>query len=270
MTSNRSKNVLATDLDGTLIPLQGHPENVRDLLRLKELLTRHEVELVFVTGRHFESVIDAIDEYELPATNWIICDVGTTICRRDENESHGFKRLASYAEHLDTTVAAMDCQSLKERLESSPGLRIQESEKQGPFKLSYYADRDQLASLVPQLEQQLADCEAPWSMIHSVDPFNGDGLVDFVPRNVSKAYALSWWAAHTESDVDQIIFAGDSGNDLAALASGYKSIIVGNADREVADTAMRAHRDAGWENRLHRPREVATSGVLSGCLHYWA
>jgi len=75
-----SARVLATDLDGTLIPLNGSDSNVSDLATLAEQLRPNNVQLVFVTGRHFESVTAAINEDRLPKPDWIFCDVGTTIC----------------------------------------------------------------------------------------------------------------------------------------------------------------------------------------------
>ncbi len=58
--------VLATDLDGTLIPLANDEQNQRDLRQLKAELSDRDLSLVFVTGRHFESVQQAIAEYHLP------------------------------------------------------------------------------------------------------------------------------------------------------------------------------------------------------------
>ena len=38
----------------------------------------------------------------------------------------------------------------------------------------------------------LVDAEIPYDRIVSIDPYNGEGLLDFIPRTVSKAYALDW------------------------------------------------------------------------------
>ena len=50
-----SEQVLATDLDGTLIPLANNPSNKEDLCRLVSRLDEHKLGLVYVTGRHFSS-----------------------------------------------------------------------------------------------------------------------------------------------------------------------------------------------------------------------
>jgi HAD superfamily hydrolase (TIGR01484 family) len=70
-----------------------------------------------------------------------------------------------------------------------------------------------------------------------VDPFEGQGLLDFLPRDVSKAYALKWWSDYHGVSHSDVVFAGDSGNDLAALTAGFCAILVANADRGVAREA---------------------------------
>lgn len=260
--STRSK-VLATDLDGTLIPLAGSQRNEQDLATLAEQLRLNEVKLVFVTGRHFDSVQAAIEQHRLPSPDWIICDVGTTILQRRSPSE--FIASDAYREHLAIVTSSVSINDLRVRLEAVDGLRLQEPEKQGPFKLSYYANADQLDSLQTEMARLLVEWAAPYSIIHSVDPFNGDGLIDLLPLDVSKAYALSWWSHYVDLTQQEIVFAGDSGNDLAAFLSGYQAIVVGNADRSLSKQVQSFHRINGWSDRLFLAEEHATSGVLAGC-----
>lgn len=261
--SSTIRAVLATDLDGTLIPLPNEPQNLTDLKQLSAEAAHNHLSLVYVTGRHFESVRKVMDECQLPEPDWIICDVGTSIYRRDESEE--YSKLTEYQKFQEHITHEMPQTELKELLSSVPGLRLQEPEKQGQFKLSYYADADELETIVVRLQQILDSTEAPYSLIHSVDPFNGDGLLDFLPRSVSKAHALEWWLEFQDIDSENLVFAGDSGNDLAALTHGYRSILVGNADRQLARQVYHRHHEQGWTNRLFLAQQKATSGVLEGC-----
>lgn len=258
-----ARSVLASDLDGTLIPLEDNARNRADLATLAQLIQEHQVGLVFSTGRHLESVHQAIEEQQLPQPEWIICDVGTSIYRR--NDSGEFHPVEAYLQHEDDIIAQLPIPELRQLLGAIDGLRLQEEEKQGRHKLSYYADASRLDELVAHVQQELERVEAPYSIIHSVDPFNGDGLIDLLPAKVSKAYALRWWCDYARLSREAVLFAGDSGNDLAALTSGYRAIVMGNADRNVAQQAYRAHRNAGWHNRLYLARGHATSGLLEGC-----
>ena len=261
--ANTRDQVLATDLDGTLIPLDGDEHNRADLQILARELQENGVTLVFVTGRHFASVSKAIERLQLPLPDWIICDVGTSIFER--GETGNFRPIGAYEEHLRQVISAMPVGALRELLEPIRGLRLQEQQKQGRFKLSFYADAMELDRLVDQIRLELDRTASPYSIIHSVDPFNGDGLIDLVPAEASKAHALEWWCAHTRLSPNAIVFAGDSGNDLAALTAGHRAIVVANADHEVVQHAYNEHREAGWKNRLYIARSKATSGVLEGC-----
>ncbi|QDT42579.1 Malto-oligosyltrehalose trehalohydrolase [Gimesia alba] len=256
-------HVLATDLDGTFIPLEGNTQNRSDLQTLTSQFAAHDISLIFVTGRHFESVVAAITEFQLPEPEWIICDVGTSIFQRQT--SGEFTPVSAYQDYQDQIIAAMPIATLRERLQSIPGLRLQEEEKQGPFKLSFYADATELDKLVEQIQADLDQTQAPYSIIHSVDPFNGDGLIDLLPATVSKAHALQWWFAEYNLNSEDIVFSGDSGNDLAALTAGYRTILVGNASRTLAQRVHRLHQESGWKNRLYLAQSAATSGVLEGC-----
>ncbi len=260
------KQALATDLDGTLIPLEGHQENLRDLQSLKNELNRTQIELLYVTGRHFESVADAIESYQLPLPGWVICDVGTTVMQRTPQGT--FEQQADYREQLVSLTQSLPLHSLELLLENLPGLRRQEEEKQGEFKLSYYCDDANRIEISEQIRQLLRESSAPYSLISSADPFNGDGLIDLLPQNVSKAYALDWWTQFFDYPKESILFAGDSGNDLAALTAGYRSILVGNAAHEVVEEVTQINKKLGFHDRLFLAESSATSGVLSGCNHF--
>ncbi|TWT35909.1 Malto-oligosyltrehalose trehalohydrolase [Posidoniimonas corsicana] len=260
--STQHRRVLATDLDGTLIPLDGDEQNPHDLGVLADQLRTHDVSLVFVTGRHFESAFGAIEQFGLPAPETIVCDVGTSIFHREADGQ--FAPVAAYADHLGGLIAPLPIAELRERLSPVAGLRVQEDEKQGPFKLSYYSDADQLERLADQVQKRLDELGAPYSLIHSVDPFNNDGLLDLLPRGVSKAHALEWWIDRCGWSDQAVVFCGDSGNDYAALTAGYNAVVVANADRQLARRVHDAHRAAGWTNRLRLASGTASSGVLEG------
>ena len=144
-------------------------------------------------------------------------------------------------------------------------LREQEPEKQGRLKLSYYAIADELHELQAMIGKLLDEWFAPYSLIHSIDPFNGDGLIDVLPRGVSKVFVLSWWSRHVGISHEAVVYAGDSGNDLAAFTAGYRTIVVGNAARSLCKQVRDSHQQAGWHSRLFVAQAHATRGVLAGC-----
>jgi len=256
--------VLATDLDGTLIP---NDETHHEALQaLDQLFSESDKSLVFVTGRDFDLTRQAIHEHKLPVPEWIICDVGSSIFKR--NAAGVFEPVEDYRQHLSSLCQDFTVAKLREQLEKWPGLRLQEESKQGEFKLSFYASADDVDQLEKELVDWLETKSAPWSIIGSIDPFTNDGLIDFLPSDVSKAFALEWWRRHEEWEQEQIVFSGDSGNDFAALTAGYLSIVVGNAAESVREKVQATHKDQNWTDLLHLADGHSTTGVLEGCRHY--
>ncbi|APZ93670.1 HAD-IIB family hydrolase [Fuerstiella marisgermanici] len=260
--------VLATDLDGTLIPLDESPQNRSDLAAVQSLLKEHGIPLVFVTGRHAESVLQAIQDFSLPQPDAIICDVGTTILTADD----GGKLVVQpeYERHLSQLVDKWPADAIRAAVSWIAEIKLQEKEKQGLFKVSFYTAAADVERRSGEVRTALAELSAPWSLISSVDPFNGDGLIDLLPNGVSKSYAIDWFAKSHQWDQAQILFTGDSGNDLAALTAGFRAAVVANAADEVKTAAREAHAAAGWNDRLLECQHPATSGVLEALRHFLA
>jgi len=258
--------VLATDLDGTLIPLAGNSQNEIDLRQLKLELAAADMRLAYATGRHLASVEQAIEQHQLPVPDWIICDVGTSLYSR--TSAGIYQPSARFAKHLQQIVGDCAVSELAQRLTPIANLRLQEAEKQGRFKLSFYCDAEQLTTSVAAIEQTIAQQQLPYTVIASIDPFEQVGLIDLLPKDSSKAYALQWWSQSLDVAMHDIVFAGDSGNDTAALGAGYRAIVVGNATPDVLAAAQQAHSAAGLSGRIYAAKEPATSGVLAGLRHF--
>jgi HAD superfamily hydrolase (TIGR01484 family) len=282
--------ILATDLDGTLIPVtpmspaanasseyratESNRATTSDsalaeraaLATFRRLSDAGEIEIIFVTGRHPSSVIGVISDEGLPSPQWIICDVGTTILRRVSGKP--YHPIEAYVNHLDAIIGQFTTAHLRSKIVQHADLSPQEDEKQGRHKLSYYCDASKLHDHVARIDDQIDRLGAPYRTVGSVDPFNGDGLIDLLPRGTDKSSALEWWANHRVAAKEQIVFAGDSGNDFAALTSGFRAILVGNADRELAARVVEHHQEQGTADRIYLATGRATAGVLEGCIEY--
>ena len=257
--------LLATDLDGTLIPLPANEANRRDLSLISAARKRSGFGFIFATGRHFDSVQDAIRDYGLPLPDWIICDVGTGIHRHTED---GFEPFAPYQAHLTERTGGSDRSIIDELLKDLGGLQPQPSEHQREFKISYQSEAAGVEALTDSVNRRIVEAELPYTCMGSVDPFLNIGLLDILPKDVSKAYALIWLATHADFKPDEVVYAGDSGNDLAALVSGFRAIVVANAGAGLADQVESALAARNLSDRLYRAEAEATSGVLEGCRHF--
>lgn len=249
---------LATDLDGTLIPLASHAEHVADLQKLGQVIQQHSLMLLYATGRHPASIFEAMSQYQLPIPEWAICDVGTTILKRTpdgtfESEPAYERQLAELSNHFPAEDVRLLCECVQ-------FARLQEQEKQGRFKVSFYTEVGQLSQATSAIKTLLQNALADWNVISSVDPFTNDGLIDVLPEGVSKAYAIEWWRQNHGLECRQIAYAGDSCNDLAALTAGYHGIVVANA----ADDLREQLKEFADSQSLFYSKSKATSGVLEG------
>jgi HAD superfamily hydrolase (TIGR01484 family) len=257
--------VLATDLDGTLIPLPDRPENKADLKTLSALLAERGRELIFCTGRHYESVVEALDVFDLPLPKWMICGVGSAIY---ENVNGGFRRYGPYNAHLNGVAAPFELQPLRELMTAVEGVTLQIEAHQDRFKLSYDCEGAELEAVSGRVNELLADQKLPFHCMASLDPFHGVGFLDIMPAGVTKAYALAWLSTHGDFDPEEVVYAGDSGNDLAALTHGFRAIVVGNATDALAEQVRAVLTEKGMADRAYRAEGFASSGVLEGCRHF--
>jgi sucrose-6F-phosphate phosphohydrolase len=263
--SSIAPRVLATDLDGTLIPLPETESNSRDLRRIVDHFAKSNQPLVFATGRHFESVLDAIAQYDLPTPEWIVCDVGSAIYQR---VGDSFKVFEKYEAHLTETAGGMERALIEETLCEIKGLEPQPPTHQQRFKISYQSSAESVLRLVDQVNEQLQIAELPYECMGSKDPLMNCGLLDVMPAGVSKAYALIWLSTHADFSPDEVIYSGDSGNDYAALISGFRAIVVANGSEGLADKVSQHLTEREIADRLYLAKHTATSGVLEGCRHF--
>ncbi len=260
--------ILATDLDGTFIPLNSVAKSSPDVQALREISSRvaaGDMELIYVTGRHLSSVLDAIIQNDLPTPNVIICDVGSSIYFR---AAQVFEVHDGYANHLSGLTGTVSTNTLRSLFHDVPTLRLQEPEKQQRFKLSFYCDAERLTDCTAAVDSVLTANELPFGVVASLDPFDNVGLIDVMPQGVHKAYALHWWTQTHGLDPQSIVFAGDSGNDFAALTGGFRGILVGNSSAELAERIRLHHQQSKTLDQIYFAKSCQTAGVLEGCRHF--
>ena len=257
---------LATDLDGTLIPTAENKSEHGDALKLiGDFAQIHEDRgIVFVTGRHLDSVIKVMKEERLPFPNSIICDVGSSIY---DCNGRTWTKNTAYEAELDTILGNVDVGKLKQQFRHYKEIELQEADKQGEHKLSYYCEEKKLAEISSRIERQIAQETLPYSIVASVDPFTNQGLIDFLPKGVNKLFAIRWFEENTGTKVPhKLIFAGDSGNDLAVFLSGIPSIVVHNTPIEVKLQVRDFFESVKKEisSVVFFSEKSSTSGVLQG------
>jgi hydroxymethylpyrimidine pyrophosphatase-like HAD family hydrolase len=160
-------------------------------------------------------------------------------------------------EEIDRDWAGRDHAALSALFADLPYLRPQEDEKQNTHKLSYYLPLDSdRASLDATMRERLAGEGVRASLVWSDDEPAGVGLLDVLPERATKVHAVEFLRERLA--LARVLFAGDSGNDLAVMASAVPSVLVANAVPDVRASAVALTRKAGHKDALY----LASGGVL--------
>ena len=110
--------------------------------------------------------------------------------------------------------------------------------------------------------------------VYSFDSESGNGLLDLLPQSATKQTALEFIADELGANKTEVVFCGDSGNDIFPLTAGFSGVLVRNADEQLvanvkqalsANPALRVYFAQGDFKGLNG---YYTSGVIEGAYHY--
>lgn len=262
--------ILATDMDRTLLP-NGHWEADDNAIDLFNELTRKSgILVVYVTGRNLALTEAAVTEFGVRSPDILIGDVGTSI-RKYENGKWHFDD--GWTAHVQRASPRWDADAIKGAVAGIEGLREQEPEHQNPFKQSYYADHvrkdDILAAIRERVEGRYDEVA-----VYSYDSMDDKGLVDFLPNSATKQTALEYVAEEYDCNKGEVVFCGDSGNDVFPLTAGFAGVLVRNADDQLVEDVNRALAEKPGlkvyfaKGGFKGLNGYYTGGVLEGANHY--
>lgn len=277
MNNNREEHMkllLATDLDRTLLPNGPQPESPEARHVFASLAKDHRICLVYVTGRSLRLTEEAIKEYCIPVPDILIGDVGASICHRIPD---GWYRNQEWDAQQGKDWHQIDSNGLASLLQDLSGIRLQEEDRLIRFKLSYYVDADtDRASLAQSINSLFAEQGIRASLIWSYDEVADQELLDILPACTDKYQALQFLHQQLGYKLDEMLFSGDSGNDLEVLASEIPAVLVANARQEVAREAKEMAAAAGNSARLYLAKGgyqgmngCYSAGILEGVNHYY-
>ncbi len=265
--------LLCTDLDRTLLPNGAVPESPNARERFAEIAALPGVTLAYVTGRHRELVDEAVATWCIPEPDLLITDVGATIAARVRT---GWERWTRWDRKIATDWSSRRSEDLQPALLDLPELTLQEPSRQSRFKLSYTVPQHTDGSfLIKQVRRRLDHAGVSINIIWSLDEVEGVGLLDILPSSAGKRQAIEFVMSESGYRSDQVLFAGDSGNDLDVLASMIPAVLVANADPGLRDAARQKAAAAGWGDTLYCARGGLlgmngnyAAGILEGLVHF--
>ena len=274
-----SRLLLCTDMDRTVIPNGAQPEADDARVKFNAFCQQPTVTLTYVTGRHLDLMQSAVDEYALPQADYAITDVGTRIYHRVD---HDWQALKSWEEEIDKDWHAVDAVQIQQALigmnsaHAIQGLTLQEPEKQNPHKISFYVDLNELdeQTCLQKAQQALQGFDAEFNLIWSIDETTDTGLLDILPPGANKLHAILFLQNYLKYSAKEVVFAGDSGNDLQVLVSPVQSVLVANATPALKNQALSLATQSGTQEQFYQAQNFEQSdgnysaGVLQGVMHY--
>ncbi|MCB1868145.1 MAG: HAD-IIB family hydrolase [Gammaproteobacteria bacterium] len=262
--------ILATDLDRTLLP-NGEWECDKEAINLfNELTAAQNVLVVYVTGRNLDLTEKAIKEYGVRFPDVLCGDVGTSI-RKYQNGEWNFDE--GWVAHVKRSSPRWSASAIRAAVAAVDGIREQESEHLNQFKQSYYVDHAKHEQILKNIDE-LIKGKFDEVIIYSFDSLDGKGLLDFLPASATKQTALEYVAEEFGSAREDVVFCGDSGNDIFPLTAGFRGVLVRNADDQLVANvkkAMEADPDLKVyfaKGNFRGLNGYYTSGVIEGAYHY--
>ena len=119
------------------------------------------------------------------------------------------------------------------------------------------------------VEQQLAI-----NLIYSVDDEKKRGLLDVLPASASKLAAIYFLMDELALNRNEVLFAGDSGNDIDVLCSDLPAVLVANARDDVRQQARSLAAQGGHREQLYLAHGITgnghyADGIIEGIQHYF-
>lgn len=251
-------------MDGTVIPLDDRPERKQEIVAFSDALHEQSgLVLAYATGRDLQRVLQGIAEWKLPEPDWLICDVGTSLYHRDDGE---WQLSDAYRSEMAARFGGHTAHDVARVLEGYPE---QDASRQTEFKHSYvFPVEDEPEKQLPEIEQMLKKAGIRTELVYSVDVYSGEAFLDVLPAGVAKDYAVHFLLRKLQLKTEQVVYAGDSGNDEHAFKSGLQGIVVNNADPTLIDELKKWADTDEKRDHLFFASEPFIAGVQEGCRHF--
>jgi sucrose-phosphate synthase len=204
--------LLALDIDNTLT---GNRAAYRSL---SALLSAHcRVITAYVTGRDKIQTFEILAAECLSEPDYLICNVGTEIYSGSD-----YRRDDAWTRYIDHHWNQLEVQ---EALTTIPYLFLQS--RQFEFKQSYHLFQ-KADAVISEIHRRLDEIGINHRVIYS----SGTDL-DVIPGRAGKGEAVDFIRKRLRITRKQVLAAGDSGNDIGLLSSGFLAVVVGNHKSEL-------------------------------------
>ncbi len=238
-----AEKLIVTDIDNTLLGDEKFTKEFSELLRNKQ----EKVRFAVATGRTVNSALDVLRKNNIPHPDVIISSVGSEIFYNYEGKlifAKGWEAHISYQ---------WDRNKIKRLLDQLDFLNYQEEETQRKFKVSYYTS--DVKDNIDRIKEILIQNKIKANVIFSHNQF-----LDILPHRASKGKAIRYLAYRWNIPYENILVAGDSGNDEEMLKGDLLGVVVANYSKELEE--LRGNK------RIYFSKDPFAGGIIDGIRHY--
>jgi len=207
--------LIIADLDNTL---DGDDEALQEFIDLLHDQGRH-VGFGIATGRRLDDVIQWLDQRKLPRPDVLAAAVGT--------ELYYGKDLTMDKAWRAQISAHWKPDDVRRVLEGVAGIRLQDEHEQSEFKISYKLEPG-IAPTLPQIRKKLREAGLRVNVILSIGVF-----LDVLPIRGGSDLSIRHLVYRWGFSPEQLLVAGDSGNDEGMLKGRTLGVVVGNYSSEL-------------------------------------
>jgi len=234
--------MLVTDIDNTLL---GSEEALE---RFKEFYEENHGKFVFcvATGRNLNSAKKVLKEEGVPTPDIFITSVGSEIYYTSE-----LKRDSLWSDHIGVDWKPNE---IKKLMKDIVGVSPQPASEMRDYKVSYFYDEKKFMG-TRKLTRIFQDADIKAKIIISHNQY-----LDILPIRASKGTAVKAVAFRWDIPFENILVAGDSGNDIDMLNGAISGVAVGNYSEELERLKSR-------DNVYFSEKEYA-DGILDGVKYY--
>ena len=234
------ERLIMTDLDNTLTG------DAQSLAAFRELLhARSDIGFGVSTGRSLEAALSVLDTLDLPRPDLLDTDAGTQLHYGESlTPDLSWNKQIGYAWKPD---------QLRQAIDQLPGLQMQPEAGLSEYKISYIRHAE--APSVTAIRRHLRQAGLRARVIVS----NGI-YVDVVPVRGGSDYSMRHMLYKWGFSAENVLVAGDSGNDAGMLLGRTLGVVVGNHSAELKRLKGRP--------RVYFAEESHAAGILEGIRYY--
>jgi sucrose-phosphate synthase len=237
------KKLIVTDIDHTLL---GDDSSLAEFNKIVNKVSS-EIGFAVATGRTVESAFKVLEEHNVMHPIVIISSVGSEIYYNYKGELIYSKGWKAHINHQWNKEKIIDL------LKGFDFLQLQEEDGQREFKISYYTFDD--SDNLEKIKDILIKNKIKANIIFSHGQF-----LDILPFRASKGKAIRYLSYRWNIPYENILVAGDSGNDEEMLKGELLGVVVGNYSHEL--DYLRESKRVYFSNQNY------AGGIIDGINYY--